>query len=260
MTNALGSATDEFIQVAGSRLHYLKAGTGDPLLILHQDVGSPGWQPIHERLAAGATVYAPDLPGWGRSDRADWMRGVRDLAVYLLLFLDELELDGVTLVGLGLGGWLAAEMATMAQRRFTRLVLVGAAGLQPPEGEIIDQFLLAYDAYVKAGFADAAVYERVYTAEPPTELLMQWDVHREMVARVAWEPYMYSRTLPHLLPGLRLPTLIVWGAADRVVPPSCGRRYADLVPSARLEIVDGAGHYVELEQPERLAALIAAAQ
>jgi pimeloyl-ACP methyl ester carboxylesterase len=78
-----------------------------------------------------------------------------------------------------------------------------------------------------------------------------------MASRIAWSPHMHNPALPHLLPGVDAPVLLVWGAEDRVVPPSAGRRYAELLPNARLEVIDGAGHFLDLEQPDELARLVA---
>jgi pimeloyl-ACP methyl ester carboxylesterase len=67
---------------------------------------------------------------------------------------------------------------------------------------------------------------------------------------------MYSQTLPHLLGGVQAPALVVWGRKDRIVPLECGEHYAKALPRASLSVVEGAGHFVEMEQPEALAALI----
>jgi len=83
-----------------------------------------------------------------------------------------------------------------------------------------------------------------------------WDVCREMSFRIAWKPYMYSQTLPHLLGAVRAPALLVWGDEDKVVPQSAAKRYAAALTQARLEIVKGCGHCVDMEQPETLAKLV----
>jgi pimeloyl-ACP methyl ester carboxylesterase len=144
----------------------------------------------------------------------------------------------------------------MAPRALRRLVLVGAAGIKPRQGDILDQALVSYIEYVRQGFSDPAAFERVYGAEPPTAQLEQWDLNREMSFRIAWKPYMYSPTLPHLLGGVNVPALVVWGRHDRVVPLDAGEQYAKALPQARLAIVEGAGHFVEMEQPDELAKLV----
>src|SRR3954463_7319929 len=114
MAGTLASTCAErFVEVAGSQLHLRRGGTGDPLLVLHHDIGNPGWLPFHQKLAEHFDVLAPSHPGYDQSSRPDWMRSVRDVAVVYQALLADLNLSDVTLVGLGLGGWIAAEMATM---------------------------------------------------------------------------------------------------------------------------------------------------
>ena len=248
--------TDQFVVVAGERLRLLRGGTGDPLLVLSHDIGNPGWLPFHQRLAERFDVLAPSHPGYDQSSRPDWLRSVRDVAAVYQWLLADLGLSRVTLVGLGFGGWIAAEMASLAPTAFKALVLVGAMGIKPSEGEILDQALVNYIAYARAGFHDPRAFEAVYGAEPTTDQLETWDVNREMTFRIAWKPYLYSQTLPHLLGGVRAPALVVWGADDRIVPLSCGQQYARALPNARLDVVEGCGHCVEMERPAELAGLI----
>jgi pimeloyl-ACP methyl ester carboxylesterase len=244
------------VEVAGLQLHLRRAGSGKPLLVLHHDIGTLDRVDFYDRLAGRFEVLVPDQPGHGRSERPDWMRHPRDLAAVYQWLLAEFGLEQAALVGLGFGGWVAAEMASLAPRDFSRLVLVGAMGIKPPEGDIRDQALLSYVDYVRYGFHDQAAYARAYGEDPTTDQLEQWDISREMSFRIAWKPYMYSQTLPHLLGGVRAPALVVWGDDDQVVPLSSGRRYAELLSNARLEIVPSCGHLVELEQPQALATLV----
>jgi pimeloyl-ACP methyl ester carboxylesterase len=135
---------------------------------------------------------------------------------------------------------------------------VGAAGLLPDQGRILDQVLISHSEYVRSAFHHESAYEAVYGAEISDEVLLQWDLNREMTARVAWKPYMYNRRLVPLLPGVQVPTLVVWGDNDRVVPIECAYRFADMLGDARLEVVADCGHAVDLEQPFDLARLVSA--
>jgi pimeloyl-ACP methyl ester carboxylesterase len=247
--------TESALEVAGLKLHLTRAGSGPAVLVLHHDIGSPARLPFYDALAERFSVLVPHHPGYGRSERPSWLRSVRDVAIMYQSLLADLEIGETALVGLGFGGWIAAEMATMAPRAVSRLVLVGAMGVKPNEGEILDQAILSYTDYVAAGFHDPRTFERVYGAEPAVDQLVDWDLCREMSFRIAWKPYMYSQTLPHLLAGVRAPALVVWGDDDRVVPLAAGRQYAAAL-KARLEIVEGAGHFVEMEQPAALARLV----
>ncbi len=248
--------TTEDVRVAGSSVRLRTAGHGAPLLLLHHDIGTPEQLPFYEALAARFTLLLPSHPGYDGSERPAFMRSVRDVAVTYQALLAQRALTDVALVGLGFGGWIAAEMATMSPRAFRRLVLVGAMGIKPAQGEILDQALVSYIDYVRAGFEDQRAFDRLFTPDPPTAQLEQWDLNREMTFRIAWKPYMYNPTLSPLLGGVQTEALIVWGRRDLIVPVEAGEQYARALPRSRLSVVEGAGHFIEMEQPEALARLI----
>lgn len=244
------------VAVVGLNLRYWEGGGGEPLVVVHHDIGNQGWTPFYEGLAGRFRVLVPELPGYGKSDRPAWARHPRDLAMVLQLMLDKLGIEAAVLVGLGFGGWIAAEMAVMSQRRFRRLVLVGAMGIRPSAGEIVDQMMIDLHDYVEAGCASREAFVRLFGEEVSREQRLVWDYAREMTARIAWKPYMFSHQLPHLIGGVEIPTLIVWGRENRVVPLVCGEAYARALPRAKLVKVADAGLWVDLEQPETLARLI----
>ena len=216
--------TETAVELGGVKLHLARAGGGRPLLVLHHDIGSPDRLDFYDALASHFEVIVPHHPGYGRSERPQWLRNVRDVAVLYQWLLADLGVERASLVGLGFGGWIAAEMATMAPREFHRLVLVGAMGLKPPEGHIFDQAIVSYIDYARAGFHDQQAFARVY-GDVSTDQLVEWDLCREMCFRIAWKPYMYNQTLPYLLGGVRPPALVVWGDDDKIVPRSAGERY-----------------------------------
>ena len=247
--------TESTIEVAGLPIQVLRGGDGPSILVIHHETGNPGWLEFHIALSAQRDVILPTLPGWDGTERGDWMRSVRDIAAVCSLLLDELGVGDVTVVGLGFGGYVAAEMATANQSRLSSLVLVNAMGLQPEDGEIRDQFLEAHADYVKSCFADPANFTDLYGEEVSTEQLVAWDANREMTARTAWKPFLYSQTLPHLLPNVNTPTRVIRGADDTVVPPSVANQYATLLGNATLTEIAG-GHNLESDAPEPLAEAI----
>jgi pimeloyl-ACP methyl ester carboxylesterase len=250
--------TDSSVEFPGWKLHLSRAGSGKPVLVLHHDFGTPGRLPFYDALAARYDVLVPHHPGCSRSERPEWMRSVRDIAVIYRGLLGDLGLEKVTLIGLGFGGWVAAEMASMAPRDVGKLVLVGAMGIKPPEGFILDQAIVGYIDYARSGFHDQKAFARVYGDEPSNDQLVEWDICREMCFRIAWKPYMYSPTLPNLLGAVRAPALLVWGDDDKIVPSSAARVYAKALPSAELKIVSSCGHCVDMEKPDELARLVIA--
>ena len=250
--------TEHTIELAGLAFRYLKGGAGLPVVVLHHSTGNPGWIPFYERLAERATVYVPDMPGYGQSARPEWAREPRDLGILLLQALARLDLARVALVGLGFGGFVAAEMATMSQERIGRLVLVGAPGHQPRDGEILDQMMVDFHEYVMAGFRDEDAFRKAFGDDARRSFKELWDYSREMTARLTWKPYMFSRRLAPLLREVRTPALVLHGADDAIVPVDVARQYAEALPNARLEIVPDAGHLLEYENPDAIASCIAA--
>jgi pimeloyl-ACP methyl ester carboxylesterase len=244
--------TDTVKEVAGGKLYLSRAGRGPTVLMLHHDIGTPDRLPFYDALAERFDVLVPHFPGWGKSERLEWLRHPRDISAIMSWLLADLEVRDVSLLGLGFGGWVAAEMASQAVTTYRRMVLVGAHGIKPPEGDILDQAIISYIDYPKAGFHEEVAFTRVF-GEVSTDQLEAWDIAREMSFRTAWKPYMYSQTLPHLLGGVRAPTLVVWGDDDRIVPISAGKAYVQALRNATMTTVAGCGHFVDMEKPQELA-------
>jgi pimeloyl-ACP methyl ester carboxylesterase len=257
MTSTATTYTERTNLVAGRKVRLLEGGSGEPVVVLHHSNGNPGWVPFYDRLAEQFRVIVPDLPGYGQSERPEWARDARDIAVLINRLLEKEAFGPVTLIGLGFGGFIAAELATMRQSALKRLVLIGAAGLQPEGGEILDQMLVDFEEYAQAGYRDADTYRRALGEDPATSFKELWDYSREMTARLSWKPYMFSRRLRPVLSEVQTPALVVWGENDQVVPLNCGELYAQSLANARLEVVPEAGHLVEMEEPERVASMIA---
>ena len=150
------SVVEDFVEVGGAKVHLLKGGEGPPLLFLHSIEGNLGWLPWMERIAESATVYAPTHPGFGVSERPELLESVSDMARFYLWFIQEMGLESVSLVGHFLGGWIAAEMATMSPSVLRNLVLVDAAGVRPKNAEIADIFLLGEEETTRRAFHDAS--------------------------------------------------------------------------------------------------------
>jgi pimeloyl-ACP methyl ester carboxylesterase len=247
--------SEQAVEVAGINLHYTRGGKGSPLVVLHHDIGTLDTLALYDTLAKTHDVIVPHYPGWGKSPRPEWMRSVRDVAVITQMLLAKLGIEKPNLLGLGFGGWVSAEMSTMAPKAVTKLVVVGPMGIKPNEGYILDQAIISYLDYPQAFFHDQKSF-RAHYGDVSTDQLEAWDIAREMCFRIAWKPYMYSQTLPHLLGSMTAPTLIVWGEHDKVVPPSTANQWKKALPNAKLEIVKGAGHAVDMEKPAELAKLV----
>jgi pimeloyl-ACP methyl ester carboxylesterase len=260
MTAPEGAFTETFVEAAGLRIQLRRGGTGAPLLILHSELGVPGWLRAYEQLARHFTVYVPSLPGFGQSARPDWIVSVRDLAAWVTWFIRDLELSPpLPVIGSSLGGWVAAEIATMNAGLFSKMVLVGAAGVQPGQGHVWDYFVHSNkEAFAQAFWdpATAAEHARYYGPAwtPEDERQAEWN--REMAARLLWKPYMRSHTLPALLRGVTTPTLVVWGRQDAIIPLDVCERYARAIPGATARVLDRCGHLPEMERPDEFVQVV----
>ena len=251
---------DETVQVAGTELVVTSGGSGPALLVLHEELGHPGITSWHEELARTHTVMVPHHPGFGKSPRVEWVNNVRDLAGFYAQVIQDRSLAPANVIGFSLGGWVAAEMAAANAAQFRRLVLVGATGMRPPEGDIKDMFIVTGRAYRDASVADmenTPEFAKLYGGEQTPEQYEAWEDARAETARIAWEPYMFYPSLGPLLAGAKdLPTLIIWGQDDRIVPLECSALYQHALPNARVEIIPQCGNCPPLEKPTECVRLI----
>jgi pimeloyl-ACP methyl ester carboxylesterase len=254
---AIEAYTETRITVCERAMRIVRGGTGEPVVFLHHSTGSLGWLELHANLAADFDILIPDMPGWNQSERPEWARSPRDIAALVNFALENLGIVSAHVVGFGFGGFVAAELAVMDPSRLRSLTLIGAAGLKPREGEIMDEMLTDYVEYVEAGFRDRAHFVSVFGEEPEKDIRELWDYSREMTARVCWKPFMFSLQLPHLLAEVETPALMIWGSEDRIVPPVCATQYAEALQNGRVELLPGAGHYVEFEETAAVTRLIA---
>ena len=174
--------------------------------------------------------------------------------------LDDLGLGQVNVMGISMGGWLASELATMCPSFVKKLVLVAPMGIKPPTGQIYDMFLELAPTFITEGFLNpdqVEEFKAVCPDDPSPELRESWEVAREESARLGWRPYMYYPALPDLLTRLSgLPTLIVWGRQDAIVPLSAGEVYQKAIQGSQLEVLDNCGHHPEIEKADEFTALV----
>ncbi len=245
-------------RIAGIDLEVHDAGHGDPLLFLHSAQGFDERQEIAGLLAARYRLIAPSHPGFGKSALPDWLDNVDDIAYVYLELLDRLELKQVAVVGCSIGGWIAAEMATKAPERITRLALVGAVGVKlgsVDRLDIPDIFAMPQEAVEKLMYHDPARMKLDPSRLTDDELAVRLR-NRETLALLAWEPWMHNPKLKHRLQRAGMPALLVRGESDGLVSAEYMERYAKLLPRARCATVAAAGHAPHIEQPQVIAEVL----
>ncbi len=253
-TAELNQCSEDRIPIAGIELTLIKGGSGEPLMVLHEELGYPGWLRWQSELARERTLLIPMHPGFGHTPRLDWIGSIHDLASFYGRLLREQALAPIDVIGFSLGGWIAAEMAIQNPAQFRRMVLVAPVGIRPPQGEIFDLYNVTVNAYLRTSVrdpGDTPEFSRLFAHLEPLEQLEKWEEARIETARLAWKPYMYNPSLPHHLEGLKgLPAALVWGAEDAVVPLSAGREYNKAIPGSRLKVIARAGHRPEIESTD----------
>jgi pimeloyl-ACP methyl ester carboxylesterase len=241
--------------IAGVKIELIERGRGRPLLFLHPGIGIDAAAPVLDHLATAARVIAPSHPGFGRSELPRAFTTVDDLAYFYLDVMEALDLRDAAVAGVSFGGWIAAEMATKTTERMSHLVLADALGIKVGGREvrdIADMFALTEAQFNERAYADPAAAKRDYQAMPEGDVLTVAR-NRESLARFGWSPYMHDPKLKGRLHRIRVPTLVLWGAADGIAAPDYGRAYAAAIPGARFELIERAGHFPHLEQPESFA-------
>jgi pimeloyl-ACP methyl ester carboxylesterase len=236
----------------------MRDGAGPPLLFLHGARGAGAWLPFMHKLAQNFDVIVPEHPGFGGSETPDWLDNVGDLAYFYLDAIEQLALDKVVLVGTSLGGWIAAELAVRCCDRLRALVLSAPAGIHVkglPKG---DTFMWSPEETTRQLFhdqklAEAALQRPLSEAERFTEMK-----NRLTMAKLTWQPRLYNPHLHKWLHRISVPTLILWGDDDHVIPTGYGPAFAELIPNSRLEIIARCGHLPQIERTDEFVGNIVA--
>ena len=227
-------------------------GEGRPFLLLHGGGGPQTVAGFAELLATRgpARVITPTHPGFGGTPRPDGLAGMAGLAALYRELLDRLGLDGVTVIGNSIGGWIAAELALLGSPRVSRTVLVDAVGIEVGGHPVTDIFPLSLDELARLSYHDPAAF-RIDPAAM-TEAQRAGMAANRAALQVYGGTRMTDPSLRGRLAAIATPTLVICGDADRIVDPGYGRAYAAAIPGARFELLPKTGHLPQLESPEQL--------
>jgi pimeloyl-ACP methyl ester carboxylesterase len=242
------------------QVQLVEGGSGDNLLYLHGAGGFTGWAPFLNRLAGHYHVYAPAHPGVAHSEGLEHLDDLWDLVLFYEELVQELGLEQIYVVGHSYGGMLAAELAAHRPERVARLVLVDALGLWLDDAPVADFFILTptersrllwYDSNHEAA--------RAYLSQPEDPVArMEAQLERTQtlsaVGKFIWP--IPERGLTKRAHRIAMPTLLLWGDADQVVPPVYGEAFQNLLPNATLRIIEKCGHLPQLECPDEFIAAV----
>jgi pimeloyl-ACP methyl ester carboxylesterase len=256
--------TTELVQTHVGKVQVRRGGSGTPVVYLHSATGEGEGLELLDDLAADFDTVAPMFPGFGESEGIEQIDDMEDAVFHLLDLFDQLGLSAPAVVGLSLGGWMAAELATRYPERISSLVLVNPAGLYIRGAEIKDIFgrkpdEMALDLFADQSHPVAQLMIAMADMQPETvsfEMIKPYYQTMAATARLAWDPYLHDPKLRKRLHRVTAPTLVVRGAQDTLIPAEHAATYAAEIPGARLTEVAGAAHLLALEKPAELAALV----
>jgi pimeloyl-ACP methyl ester carboxylesterase len=247
--------------IDGVEWAWLEGGEGPPLVMLHGfGADKYMWNRVFRALTAGHRVYAVDLPGFGDSSHADGLDyGWRAQAARIVGFLDARGLERVHLAGSSMGGHLAGLVATVAPERIESLMLLNAAGIRSPQDAEFKDVLLGGgpNPLIPTTAEEAQfLFDFTMSAPPWIPPPMLGEIARRRKARLAHEEAILADLvlrdtylLHDRLDRLRAPTLVLWGADDRVLHPSAVLVLAGAIRDVRTVILDGVGHAPMFEAP-----------
>lgn len=240
------------ITVRDVRIRTHRGGQGEPMVFLHGANGASAWLPFFDSLSRHYDLIVPEHPGFGASDDPKWIRTVPDIAMFYLDLLDQTGLAGVHLVGHSLGGWIAAEIAVRNASRLKSLTLIAPAGIRIKGMPPGDNFIWSPEEQVRNLFHDGALGERLLGApatEEDADALLR---NRFAAAKYGWQPRWLNPDLEKWLHRIKVPALVAWGDADRLLPPAYAELWRQRLADARVALVEDAGHLPHVEKPDRV--------
>ncbi len=242
-------------------VRYHEGGSGKPLVFLHGAGGILPNDPFLDKLAAKYHVYAPLLPGYGDSQECASLRDMLDITLHTLDVVEGLGLKDPILAGHSMGGMIAAEMAAVAHNDFSRLALIGSAGLWLDKHPIPDLFAMLPYEMPPCLFHDVEAGTKLMTAgvalNDPEWLkgfLVMNARQMGMAGKILFP--VPDRGLSERLYRIKAKTLLVWGTSDKLIPPVYGETFKKAIKGAQLTLVPKAGHMITLEQPDELVSAL----
>jgi pimeloyl-ACP methyl ester carboxylesterase len=241
--------------IGSVELTFTERGNGQPVLLLHGGAGPvsvAAWADLLARTKP-ARVITPTHPGFNGTPRPEALTTIAGLARVYAAFLDKLGLEGVSVVGNSVGGWIAAELALLAKKRLSSVVLVDAGGIDVPGHPIVDVFAIPLDELSRLSYHDPVRF-RIDPSKLPPEAKAMMAGNRATLK--LYGGTMVDPSLPTRLAAVATPTLVAWGESDGVIDAECGRAYAKAIPGAKFQLIKGAGHLPQMETPEQLAEIV----
>jgi len=246
----------------GAEVRVLEGGAGRDVVFLHDVAGQLDDTTFLERIAEQHHLIAPELPGYGESTGEELLEDMLDFTLHGWDVVAETGADHPILIGHGMGGMIAAEMAAACPAGLSRLVLVAPLGIWLDEHPVPDLFSMLPYEFPRVLFADAELGARLLLSagEGFGDLDVLKDFYIGNTRRLGTAGKILfpipDRRLAKRLYRVTTPTTLVWGENDALLPLPYAERWAKLLAHAALEVVPGGGHMVPYENPDAVAAFV----
>ncbi len=245
------------LATSGLTVSYYRQGSGEPLLYLHHLMGVVGWEDALDKLSQSFDVIAPFAPGWGpnKDELFEVDKGPLDVTLHNIDLLDALGIQEANVAGIGIGAWMAAELAAIFPARVKKLVVINPTGLWLEDTPGEDPFAQHPMSPTTVLFADPANREKyLVSGMEDIEGAVDEMLNLRAGAKFLWP--IPDTGVDKRLGRITAATLIATSEKDAIVPASHGPAWQALIAGSELTTIPGAGHLAELEQPDVVCALI----
>jgi pimeloyl-ACP methyl ester carboxylesterase len=229
------------------------AGHGEPLVFFH-GAGTVDGFDFAEQWANKYRVIVPYHPGFGESGDEPSYTHLNDYVMHYCELFDQLKLDRINLVGLSMGGQLAALFAMQQGHRVKKLALIAPAGIIDPQNPMIDVLAVPGEQLVPMLVSNFDFLKKKLPEKPDLDFIGERYRESATFARLFWE-HPGDPKFMRYLHRIKMPTLILWGEEDKLIPVQQSELWRKFVPSAEIKIYKGAGHLAHLEKPEAVDAI-----
>ena len=234
-------------------IELMNGGNGDPVLYIHGADGFPKWENYLDNLAESFSVYVPAHPGVSNSTGLDELDNLWDLVLFYDELIDALNLTSVHLIGHSYGGMIAAEIAACIPNKVKSLTLISSLGLWIDSAPIADFFILTAEERKNLLWHNSESEIAIETSNVPEDAAERalLNVNRTItlasIGKFCWP--IPDKGLIKRIHRINMPTLLIWGDNDQIVPLDYGKLFMKLIPNSELKTIVECGHIPQLEKP-----------
>lgn len=254
---------ENYATINGNKIRYLEEGNSDNVIVLLHGLGGMAerWLTVFPFLNKKHRVIAPDLIGYGKSDKPQIDYTAELFKKTMLEFLEALSLQNVFMIGTSLGGQVVAECASTQNPRIKKIILSSPAGIMKKSTPVLDAYIMAAlhptPESVKLAYQMMTGNNAEIKSESVENFISSMERHNaKMVFLSTLLGMKNSPAITEKLGLIKIPTLILWGSNDRMIPVEYSKDFVSSIPNSELVIMDGCGHIPYEEKPLEFSKIV----